>query len=496
MTLKVIATLALISILIWGSFRLRANAQNAESPRQKPQVEAKPRTAQVISTSPAARLANAGQFTFSRDTSAIKAASSIPTGAASTAGVDDVAEIVVDSGKQYQKVVGFGGAFTDAACYMFDQLSAEARSKVFDDLFSPKKLGLNLCRVAMGSSDYATHAYSYCDGEPDPEMKRFSIAHDRKYILPTIKEALAINPDIFLFASPWSPPGWMKSNNSMLGGNMRREYMPAYAIYFTRFVQDYAKSGVPIKAVTIQNEVDTDQDGRMPACAWPQEYEVDFVRHHLGPAFKANGIDTQIWIIDHNYNLWGRALGSLDTEGLKDYVKAIAWHGYVGDAHRMTTVHDAYPDVDMYWTEGGPDYTDPNYALDWTKWSRTFTGNLRNWCRGITVWNLALDDKGRPNIGPFPCGGLVTIHSETKEVSLSGQYFALAHFSKYVKRDATVIKTEGSADNVAHVAFVNPDGTKVMVVTNSGAARTVVVRDGDDKLSLNLEADSVNTVIW
>ncbi|MBK9770843.1 MAG: hypothetical protein IPP57_08485 [Candidatus Obscuribacter sp.] len=162
----------------------------------------------------------------------------------------------------------------------------------------------------------------------------------------------------------------------------------------------------------------------------------------------------------------------------------------------MTTVHDAYPDVDMYWTEGGPDYTDPNYALDWTKWSRTFTGNLRNWCRGITVWNLALDDKGRPNIGPFPCGGLVTIHSETKEVSYSGQYFALAHFSKYIKRDASVIKSEGNTDNVAHVAFVNPDGTRVMVVTNSGAARTVVVRDGDDKLSLNLEADSVNTVIW
>lgn len=400
----------------------------------------------------------------------------------------------------FQKIVGFGGAFTDSACFMFNQLDAEARSKLFTELFHPAQMALNVNRTCIGSSDYATHMYSYDEGEPDPELKRFSLDHDRKYILPMIREARAINPDIFLFSSPWSPPGWMKANGSMLGGNMRREYMPSYANYFLKFLQGYEAEGVPVQAVTVQNEVDTDQDGRMPACAWPQEYEVDFVRHHLGPLLRKEGQDkkTQVWIIDHNYNLWGRALGSLDTEGLRDYASAIAWHGYVGDASRITTVHDAYPDVDMYWTEGGPDYTDPNYASDWTKWSRTFTGNLRNWCRAITVWNLALDEAGRPNIGPFPCGGLVTINSTTREITKSGQFHAIAQYSRFIKRGAVRIGSEslGNYQDLAHVAFVNPDGDYVLVLTNSGRARSVAIELNGSYASLQLDGDSVTTVTW
>jgi glucosylceramidase len=357
-------------------------------------------------------------------------------------------------------------------------------------------MGLNVNRTCMGSSDYATHMYSYDEGAPDPDLKRFSIDHDRKYILPMLREARAINPDIFLFSSPWSPPGWMKANGSMLGGNMRREYMPSYANYFVKFIKGYEAEGVPVQAITVQNEVDTDQDGRMPACAWPQEYEVDFVRHHLGPLFGKEGIASQIWIIDHNYNLWGRALGSLDTPDLRKYVSAIAWHGYVGDAYRMSTVHDAYPDVDMYWTEGGPDYTDPNYATDWTKWSRTFTGNLRHWCRAITVWNLALDEAGRPNIGPFPCGGLVTINSASREVTRSGQFWALAQYSRFIKRGAVRIGSEGASEDLAHVAFLNPDGQYVLVLTNSGRARTVAIELNGSCASLQLESDSVTTLTW
>lgn len=398
--------------------------------------------------------------------------------------------------ERYQKVVGFGGAFTDAACYMFNEMEAGPRAVLFNELFSPNEMALNLNRTCIGSSDYATHLYSYDEGEPDPELTRFSIDHDRKYILPIIREARAINPDITLFSSPWSPPGWMKANGSMLGGNMQRQYMAPYANYFVKFLNAYAEAGVPVQAVTVQNEVDTDQDGRMPACAWPQEYEVDFVRHHLGPAFRKEKLDTQIWIIDHNYNLWGRALGSLDTEGLRDYASAIAWHGYVGDPARMTLVHNSYPDIDMYWTEGGPDYTNPDYQTDWCKWSRSFTGNLRNWCRGITVWNLALDEAGRPNIGPFPCGGLVTVNSTTKEVTKSGQFHAIAHYSRFIKRDAVRIGSLGNHQDLSHVAFVNPDGGYVLVLTNSGAPRTVDVDLYGWCATVSLEGDSVVTLTW
>ena len=216
--------------------------------------------------------------------------------------------LVLDPSKKFQEMLGFGAAFTDAACYTFNRLSPDARETLFHDLFHPSEMGLNVCRTCIGASDYSTEVFSYDEGEPDPEMKRFSIAHDQPYVLPMLREARKANPDLFLFSSPWSPPGWMKAGGSMLGGSMRQRYFGAYALYFLKFLQAYAAAGVPVQAVSVQNEVDTDQDGRMPACSWPQEYEMGFVKDHLGPVLQQNGLSTKIWILDHNYNLWGRAV--------------------------------------------------------------------------------------------------------------------------------------------------------------------------------------------
>jgi len=203
--------------------------------------------------------------------------------------------------EKFQEILGFGAAFTDASCYVFNQLSADAREKLFHELFHPSELGLNVCRTCMGASDYSTELYSFDEGEPDPDLKRFSIDHDRAYLLPSLRQARKANPDLFLFSSPWSPPGWMKANGSMLGGSMRNKYFASYAQYFLKFLQAYAAEGVTIQAVTSQNEVDTDQDGRMPACLWGQEYEIEFVKSHLGPALRDNGIPAKIWLLDHNY---------------------------------------------------------------------------------------------------------------------------------------------------------------------------------------------------
>ena len=322
--------------------------------------------------------------------------------------------ITLNPKKKFQKILGFGAAFTDASCFLFSQLPSDARELLLHELFHPSELGLNVCRTCIGSSDYSTEVYSFDEGEPDPELKRFSIEHDRTYVLPTLREAREINPDLFLFSSPWSPPGWMKPNGSMLGGSMRKRHFASYAQYFVKFLQAYAAEGVPIHAVTSENEVDTDQDGRMPACLWGQEYEIEFVKAHLGLALKASGLPTKIWLLDHNYNLWGRAICSLDDPDVRKFSNAIAWHGYAGAADMMSKAHDVHPDAEMYWTEGGPDFTSPTYATDWAVWGRTFTEALRNWCQSTTGWNLALDEQGRPNIGPFSCGGLVTIHSNTQ----------------------------------------------------------------------------------
>jgi glucosylceramidase len=403
--------------------------------------------------------------------------------------------IALDPAKQFQTVLGFGAAFTDAACYTFNQLSSSAREQLFHEIFHPSELGLNVCRTCMGASDYSTSVYSYDEGEADPKLERFSIAHDREYILPMLRAARAVNPELFLFSSPWSPPGWMKSGGSMLGGSMRRRYIPNYAQYFVKFLQAYEAEGVHVQAVTPQNEVDTDQDGRMPACIWPQEYEIEFVQH-LGPLLEQNHLSTKIWILDHNYNLWGRAACELDNPAVRQYANAVAWHPYVGGAEMMSKARDLHPDASMHWTEGGPDYTSPDYLTDWAAWAKSFTDVLRNWCESITAWNLALDEKGRPNIGPFPCGGLVTINSQSKEITHSGQYMAFAHFSRFIRRGAKRFDSQSSTPDVSHVAAENSDGRRVLVLTNPTSPRTVSVQLGESYAEVRLDENSVTTLVW
>jgi glucosylceramidase len=405
--------------------------------------------------------------------------------------------IVIRGGSGTDPVLGFGAAFTDAACYVLSGLPETERETLLQELFQPAQMGLSVCRLCVGSSDYARSVYSYDEGAPDSELSRFSIAHDREYILPIIRRARQINPNLFLLASPWSPPAWMKDNNSMLGGTLRRRYLGAYANYLVKFLQAFQAEGVEIDAITPQNEVDTDQDSRMPACLLPQEIEVEFVGQHLGPAMEKAGLKTKIWLIDHNYNLWGRAICELDDEKVRRYSKSIAWHGYLGQPEWVQRVFTAHPDAEMFWTEGGPDIHDPRYATNWSKWSGTFSGILRNRLRCIIGWNLALDEMGKPNVGPFSCGGLVTVHSATREIVRSGQYWAFAHYSRALQRGAGVIESDGDIKNVHHVAALNPDGSYAVVLTNTGElSSTVWLRQEHRAMELPLQPDSIATLVW
>ncbi len=413
-----------------------------------------------------------------------------------TAGEASAASIALDPSKTYQEILGFGASFTDAACYMLNQLAPAAREQLYHELFNQSEMALNVARICIGASDYATEMYSYDEGEPDPEMQRFSIDHDRPYVIPMLRLARQYNPGMFLLASPWSPPGWMKGNKSMLGGAMRRESLAPYSKYFLKFLQAYAEAGVPVDAVTSQNEVDAEQGGRMPACVWPQELEIEFISRHLGPLLEKNGLKTKIWLLDHNYDLWGRVLCQLEVPAVNKYVDGVAWHGYSGRPSMINRVREAYPDKHHYWTEGGPEYREPRYQTNWAQWGRNFAGILRNWCRCVIGWNLALDEKGRPNIGHFHCGGAITIHSETREITRSGQYWAFAHYSRAVRRGAKRIDSVGEIERVAHVAFINPDGSQVAVLTNSGPERAVVLGQAGKAADVRLPADSVTTLRW
>ncbi len=434
-----------------------------------------------------------------------------------TSDAPGAADVVLAPDRRKQDVLGFGAAFTDAACHTFHRMAPAARAALFRELYDPAEMAFNVGRACVGSSDYSTAVYSYDEGPtPDPELARFSIARDRQWILPMLREVRAANPDLYLLASPWSPPAWMKDNGSMLGGTIRRRYLGAYANYLTKFVQAYDAEGVRVHALTTQNELDTDQDGGMPACTWPQEAEVQFVGQHLGPALQRAGLPTKIWLIDHNYNLWGRALSEFEDDAVRRYADGVAWHGYVGNPASMTRVHDAYPDKHAYWTEGGPDVTSPRYATDWSSWAGQFTDILRNWSRCIIAWNYALDEHGKPNVGPFACGGLVTVDSRTQAVTRSGMYWAFAHFSRHVRRGARVFESAGGTApgqagtppeapgggarptaDFGHVAFENPGGSRVLVLANLAArARATRVVLGGSAVDVALPADSVTTLAW
>jgi glucosylceramidase len=404
--------------------------------------------------------------------------------------------IVLDPTKTYQEVLGVGAALTEGACYMFNQLTPQAREKVFHELYHPSEMGFGVCRTCIGASDYSTVAYSYDDGDVDPELLRFSIDHERAYVLPMVRLARKMNPELYVFSAPWSPPGWMKSNASMLGGSMRKHSLAVYADYFVKYLKAYAAEGVVVDAVTSQNEVDTDQDGRMPACFWAQEHEIEFVGKHLGPALEKNQLATKIWILDHNWNLWGRAMCELQDPDVNKYIDGIAWHVYGGKDAAMSQVHDAYPNKNAYVTECSPDYTDPGYMTDWANWAEQFAGMFRNWARCVTSWNMALDEKGRPNIGPFSAGGVLSIDSKTHEISRTGQYWALAHYARAARRGGRRFDSQGEVEKVSHVAFAHPDGSLSAVLGNTGGERKVHLQLAGMAAELLLPETSVMTLSW
>jgi glucosylceramidase len=368
--------------------------------------------------------------------------------------------------------------------------------------------------------------YSYDEGEPDPELSRFSIDHDRAYVIPELLGARNHNPALFILASPWSPPGWMKNGGTMLGGNLKPTNFAVYARYLVKYLQAYQAAGVKIDAITSQNETDTDQAGRMPACAWAQEHEVAFVGKHFGPALAQAKLDTKIWILDHNLNLWGRAYNTLEDPDVFRYVDGVAWHPYVGSVTAMSRIHDAYPSKHQYLTEGdfaatadlvgpisfaatpGPmtegssspapnrprRQQDPNAAI--ALGGLGGINALHNWVRCVINWNVVLDENGAPNIGPFHGPGIVTIDSHTKEITRSPRYWVLKHFTHAAGRGAKVVDSRGDIAKVAHVAFLRPDGRKSLVLSNTGADRNVQVRVGGAGAEVSLPGNSMTNLTW
>lgn len=389
--------------------------------------------------------------------------------------MDAICTVMVSDNPINKSFSGFGVAITGASCYELSTMSEEARDKFLSDIYGPDGINLSVGRLSIGSSDYSADVYSYCDKENDIELESFSIERDKEYIIPMIKEILKHNPNMKLFASPWSPPGWMKTEGSMCGGYMKWEYIDCYADYIIKYLQAYKKEGIEISAITPQNEPETQQVGYMPACIWHPDIEAKFVEV-LRKKMTASGMNTEIWLFDHNFSGWKRVLYQLkNNPNLINDCNAIAFHYYDGTVEMIDKLKAEYPNIKWNFTEGGPRLYD-NYDSDWCKWSIMMSKSLNIGCDSFTGWNLMLDENGGPNIGPFFCGGLATLNSQTGELTYSGQYKAFKHFSKFIKPGASIYPVTVDNYNLSMSAF-----PKTMVVIEGTAAQN---KDGSHVLQL------------
>jgi glucosylceramidase len=411
--------------------------------------------------------------------------------------------IEVDHRREFQSVVGWGAAMSDAAAYLIQtKLSAAQREALLKELFGREPgIGLSFVRIPMGASDFSRSHYSYDDrpaGETDSTLTHFSIDVDRAEKIPALKRAIAINPQLKLVGSPWSAPGWMKSTGSLIKGSMLPQYYGAFAEYFRRWIEAYETEGLPIFAITLQNEPHFEPDNYPGMRLSPAERAV-IIGRSIGPLFSKRGIRAQIWDWDHNWDQPESPLAVLADSVAQRYVAGVAWHCYAGDISAQTAVHDKHPNKDAYFTECSGGQWAPVWA-DNLKWnvSTMVIGNARGWARGVALWNLALDENHGPHRGGCgDCRGVVTIYSTTGEITRNPEYYALAHASRFVRPGA--VRIGSSAPNgFETVAFRNADdrSTALIVLNTTTSVRQFAVRAGGRTFTTSLPAGSVATFTW
>lgn len=397
----------------------------------------------------------------------------------------DVSDLVVriDPTQTYQTIDGFGGTLTGSSAYLFQQMSAEARANVLKKLFDPKEgAGLESLRITIGASDFSMDLYTYCDKEG---IENFAIPDiDKRDLIPVLKEILAINPNVKIIASPWSPPAWMKSSNNLNYGTLKgAEVYDDYATYFVKYVQTMQAEGITIDAITLQNESDFESNVH-PSMKLSWEQHVAVIGQYLGPKFEAEGIKTKILVLDHNFDIYEYALSMLNDNANK-YINGVAFHGYAGDPSSISKVKAAYPDKSIYQTElsGGDWNTDAEMGTMFYYTSKQLIPSIQNGSSNFMMFNVALNSQHGPVTpgGTFceDCRGIVTIDGDNVKEEL--EYYMLNHFGKVVRTGAKLIKTSYSGsfpEGATTTAFLNPDGSRGLVIVNeSGNDLNITISD-------------------
>jgi len=408
-------------------------------------------------------------------------------------------KIKIDATNPMQSMDGFGYTLTGGSAILLNQMSAAARTSLLKKLFGrgENEIGVNYLRLSVGASDLDPEVFSYNDvsaGETDINLAHFSIDKDREYLIPVLKEILAITPDLKILGSPWSPPVWMKDNGNSKGGSLQPQYYEVYANYLVKYVEAMASEGIRIDALTVQNE--PLHPGNNPSLLMLAEDQKVFVRDHLGPAFANASLDTKIIVYDHNCDKPAYPLTILNDAAAKAFVDGSAFHLYAGDISAMTTVHDEHPDKHVYFTE---QYTNINgsFADDFMWHAKAMHIEApRNWARNVLEWNLAADPTASIHTpgGCTVCLGAITLNGDS--IVRNAAYYSVAHSSKWVP-DGSIRIASTSSEGLSNVAYLTPFGKTVLLAINEEEIEKrfqVVVEDR--ALEFSLPAKTVGSWRW
>lgn len=411
--------------------------------------------------------------------------------------------IHIDFANKFQEMEGFGAALTGSSAYLMNQkLNASQRAALVKDLFDATVgIGMSYIRVTMGASDFSLEDFTYNDlsaGQTDPELKKFSIAKDQDDLIPVLKSVVAAQPNIRIMATPWSAPAWMKDSGKLGGGSLKPEWYGAYANYFVKYLAAYKTEGITIDAISPQNE--PLHEAAYPSMGMDAAAQNVFIKNHLGPVFQSNAIKTKILVYDHNWDRPDYPLTILSDPQTNPFVTGSAFHAYGGNVSAMSEVHAKFSEKGLYFTEisGGRWATNFSDNLKWNM-SNIFIGTANNWSKNALLWNIALDQNDGPkNKGCDNCRGVVTINSDGS-ITKNVEYYTIAHMSKFIRPGAFRVKSDpfNSTSKLESSAFINTDGSKVLVVLNQSADnQKFTVADGSKQFNYNIEPNSVVTLVW
>ncbi len=417
------------------------------------------------------------------------------------AGAQQSTDIIVDDKQTCQTMDGFGHALTGGSAQLLRKMTAPARKALLQELFGtgPGGIGTSYIRVSIGASDMNEHVFTYDDvptGDTDPQLAHFSLAEDEKDVIPVLKEILAIQPGVKILASPWTAPAWMKTNGAVKGGELQPGFYPAYAAYLVQYLQAMQAHGIPIDALTIQNEPENPKN--TPSMLVTAEQAAKFIGTDLGPALQRAALKTKIIAFDHNCDHPEYPLTVLRDPAAARVPNGSGFHLYLGQITALTTLHDAFPAKNVYFTEQmvipGKDETVMNAA---EPVARLIVGAPQNWSRNVLLWNLAADPENGPHTsdGGCPiCTGALRIQDDS--VTRLVAYYVAAHASKFVPPGSVRIGSDG-AGAPPHVAFRTPDGHHVLLVSNTGSSESRFrLRHGSRAAEAVLQAGSVASLTW